>query len=71
LFAIVIIFRYILAVKFMATMAWLLKIYQCQNCHAVFKDETGKEEHGRGDPTHQKYREYELDEFLTRFLMTV
>ncbi|MCI0562261.1 MAG: hypothetical protein MN733_27560 [Nitrososphaera sp.] len=53
----------------MAAKPSLLKIYQCQNCRAVFKDEAGKEEHGRDDVAHQKYREYELEEYLTRFLM--
>jgi hypothetical protein len=46
----------------------LLKIYQCQKCNRVFRHETDREEHGRGDSSHQGYREYELETFLTRFL---
>jgi hypothetical protein len=46
-----------------------MKIYQCVNCHAVFKNETDKDAHAAGDEAHQKIREYELEEFLTRFLV--
>jgi hypothetical protein len=46
-----------------------LKIYQCQNCRAIFRHELDREEHGKNDASHQKYNEYELDEFLTRFLV--
>jgi hypothetical protein len=47
-----------------------MKIYQCINCHAVFKSETDRDAHAGGDEAHNKIREYELDEFLTRFLAT-
>lgn len=46
----------------------MLKIYQCESCHSVFIHELDRQEHGRDDASHQKYREYELEEFLTRFL---
>ena len=46
-----------------------MKIYQCTNCHAVFKSETDKEAHTDSDAAHQNIREYELEEFLTRFLV--
>ena len=45
-----------------------MKIYQCLNCRAVFKNEDDKEAHS-SDAAHQKIREYELEEFLTRFLV--
>jgi hypothetical protein len=45
-----------------------MKIYQCVNCHAVFKSESDKDAHAAGDEAH-KIREYELEEFLTRFLV--
>jgi hypothetical protein len=46
-----------------------LKIYQCASCHAVFRSETDKDAHADIDAGHQEMREYELDEFLTRFLV--
>ena len=46
-----------------------MKIYQCMNCHSVFKNEADRDSHGENDPAHQKMREYELEEFLTRFLV--
>lgn len=46
-----------------------MKIYQCQKCNMVFRHEADKEEHGASDPSHQSYREYELEAFLTRFLV--
>jgi hypothetical protein len=46
-----------------------MKIYQCIYCHAVFKNETDKDAHAAGDEAHQKIREYELEDFLTRFLV--
>lgn len=45
-----------------------MKIYQCQNCHAVFRSEDDKDAHASSDASHQKIREYELEEFLTRFV---
>ena len=52
-----------------ATSTLSMKIYQCMNCHSVFKNEADRDSHGENDPTHQKMREYELEEFLTRFLV--
>jgi hypothetical protein len=46
-----------------------LKIYQCESCHAIFRHESDKQEHGKNDVSHQKCQEYELEEFLTRFLV--
>jgi hypothetical protein len=45
-----------------------MKIYQCLNCHAVFRSESDRDAHAGGDASHQKMREYELEEFLTRFI---
>lgn len=39
------------------------------NCHAVFRSESDKEAHGAIDPAHIEMREYELEDFLTRFLV--
>lgn len=46
-----------------------MKIYQCQKCNRVFRHEADREEHSRNDDYHQSYREYELETFLTRFLV--
>ena len=46
-----------------------MKIYQCTNCHAVFRSESDRDAHAGGDETHKQMREYELDEFLTRFIV--
>ena len=46
-----------------------MKIYQCTKCNAVFRNESDRDEHAGADEAHQKMREYELDEFLTRFLV--
>ena len=46
-----------------------MKIYQCQNCNMVFRRESDRDDHSKVDASHQKYREYELEEFLTRFLV--
>jgi hypothetical protein len=45
-----------------------MKIYQCSNCHSVFKNETDRDAHAGSDAAHQKMREYELEEFLNRFI---
>lgn len=45
-----------------------MKIYQCQSCHAAFKNETDSDAHAGNDPENHQIREYELEEFLTRFL---
>lgn len=47
----------------------ILKIYQCMNCHAVFRTEADRDAHASSDKDHQKMREYELEEFLTRFIV--
>lgn len=52
-----------------ATSTLSMKIYQCMNCHAVFRSESDKEAHGAIDPAHIEMREYELEDFLTRFLV--
>lgn len=46
-----------------------MKIYQCTNCHSVFRSESDRDAHAASDDAHQKMREYELEEFLTRFLV--
>lgn len=46
-----------------------MKIYQCQKCNRVFRHEADKEEHCMNGSSHQSYREYELEAFLTRFLV--
>ncbi len=46
-----------------------MKIYQCLDCHSVFKNEADKVDHANSDGSHQKIREYDLEEFLTRFLV--
>jgi hypothetical protein len=46
-----------------------MKIYQCTNCHAVFRNESDRDAHAGGDEAHQKMREYELEEFLNRFIV--
>jgi hypothetical protein len=45
-----------------------MKIYQCMNCRAVFKNESDKDAHSGSNQDHQQIREYELEEFLTRFI---
>jgi hypothetical protein len=34
----------------------------------VFKNESDRDAHAQSDEAHQKMREYELEEFLTRFV---
>ena len=46
-----------------------MKLYQCTNCHAVFRSESDKDAHSSIGPAHVEIREYELEEFLTRFLV--
>jgi hypothetical protein len=63
-------YLYILRVKFPACLyPNIMKIYQCQNCNMVFRRESDRDDHSKVDASHQKYREYELEEFLTRFLV--
>jgi len=47
-----------------------MKLFQCKACHTIFRHEVDKEEHSKIEATHTGYNEYELDEFLTRFLVT-
>jgi hypothetical protein len=35
----------------------------------IFRHESDKEAHSRNDMSGQRYREYELEEFMTRFLV--
>ncbi len=48
-----------------------LKIYyQCQNYSMIFRHESDKEAHSRNDDiSDQRYREYELEEFMIRSLV--
>jgi len=47
-----------------------LKIYyQCQNYNMIFRHESDKEAHSRNDISDQRYREYELEEFMIRCLV--
>jgi hypothetical protein len=46
-----------------------MKLFQCKTCHAVMRYEADKEEHSKIEASHRGYNEYELDEFLTRFLV--
>jgi len=46
-----------------------MKLFQCNACHAVLRHESAKEEHSQIGSSHTSFREYELDEFLTRFLV--
>ena len=50
-------------------MTSVMKLFQCKTCHAVLRYESDKEEHKKGT-MHDGYNEYELEEFLTRFLVT-
>ncbi len=47
-----------------------MKLFQCKTCHAILRYEADKEEHSKIGALHNGYNEYELDEFLTRFLVT-
>jgi len=47
-----------------------MKLFQCKTCHAILRYEADKEIHGKIGASHNGYNEYELDEFLTRFLVT-
>jgi hypothetical protein len=46
-----------------------MKLFQCKTCHAVLRYESDMEEHVKGT-MHDSYNDYELEEFLTRFLVT-
>lgn len=44
-----------------------MKLYVCQNCDAVLKSDLDAQDHSRNN-AHGNYREYELEDFLTRFV---
>lgn len=46
-----------------------MKIYQCLKCRSVFKNESDMDAHISTDAADHQVREYELEEFLTRFLV--
>lgn len=45
-----------------------LKLYQCVACKANFLSESDWAMHSNYNENHRVYNEYELEEFLTRFL---
>jgi rubredoxin len=45
-----------------------MKLFQCKNCHAILRYEADKEEHSNA--CQHGFDEYELEEFLTRFVVT-
>jgi hypothetical protein len=44
-----------------------MKLYVCQSCDAVSRSDIDAQHHSMNN-AHQNYREYELEDFLTRFL---
>lgn len=48
----------------------IMKLFQCRTCHSILRYEADKEEHSKVGVSHQGFNEYELEEFLTRFLVT-
>jgi uncharacterized C2H2 Zn-finger protein len=44
-----------------------MKLYICRNCDAVFKSDPDAQTH-RVNSAHKEFQEYELEDFLTRFL---
>jgi hypothetical protein len=44
-----------------------MKLYVCQSCDAVSRSDLDAQHHSRSN-AHANYREYELEDFLTRFL---
>jgi hypothetical protein len=44
-----------------------MKLYVCRSCDTVSKSDLDAQDHGRSNP-HENYREYDLEDFLTRFL---
>ena len=44
-----------------------MKLYICQNCDSVSKSDVDAKNHSVSN-AHGNYREYELEDFLTRFL---
>jgi hypothetical protein len=44
-----------------------MKLYICQSCDAVSRSDLDAQDHSKNN-SHEKYREYDLEDFLTRFL---
>ena len=44
-----------------------MKLYVCSNCEAVFKSDPDVQAHSANN-AHKEFQEYELEDFLTRFL---
>ena len=44
-----------------------MKLYICRNCDAVFRSDPDMRDHSRNN-AHEEFQEYELEDFLTRFL---
>jgi hypothetical protein len=45
-----------------------MKLYICRNCDAVFRSDPDMLAHRRNN-AHEEFQEYELEDFLTRFLV--
>jgi hypothetical protein len=44
-----------------------MKLYICRNCDAVFKSDPDVQAHSANN-AHKEFQEYELEDFLTRFI---
>lgn len=44
-----------------------MKLYICKSCDAVSKSDLDAQHHSRNN-AHMNYHEYELEDFLTRFI---
>jgi hypothetical protein len=44
-----------------------MKLYKCQSCDAVPRSYLDAQDHSKNN-SHEKYPEYDLKDFLTRFL---
>jgi len=49
------------------TLELAMKLYICQSCDAVSKSDLDAQHHSRNN-AHMNYHEYELEDFLTRFI---
>lgn len=47
-----------------------MKLYICTNCDAVFRSGSDVQNHSTNN-AHKEFQEYELEDFLTRFLVHV
>jgi hypothetical protein len=45
-----------------------MKLFVCQGCDAVFRSDPDVQSHSASS-AHGSYKEYELEDFLTRFLV--